>query len=76
MNGSPYRHGGNQNFLGRNGLSKLSHSSMDCGDQIRNLAGSDRMMPHVTPDDFRREVRINHFVVHGTIPHSFSRTLS
>jgi len=41
---------------------------MDCGDQIRNLAGSDRMMPHVTPDDFRREVWINHFIVHGTIP--------
>jgi hypothetical protein len=71
MNGSPYRHGGNQNFLGRNGLSKLSDSSMDCGDQIRNLAGSDRMMPHVTPDDFRREVWINHFVVHGTIPIHF-----
>jgi hypothetical protein len=33
------------------------------------------MMPHVTPDDFRREVWINHFVVHGTIPIHFLEPL-
>jgi hypothetical protein len=53
MNGSPYRHCGYQNFLGRNGLSNLTDSSMDCGDEIGKLTGCDGMMPDVALDDHR-----------------------
>src|SRR5260370_31261142 len=35
MNGSPYRHGGNQNFLCLNGLSELTQRIMNCGNQVR-----------------------------------------
>jgi hypothetical protein len=33
------------------------------------------MMSQVTPDDLCCQVWINHFVVHGTISHSFTLTL-
>jgi hypothetical protein len=34
MNGSPHRHGRGKNFLRLNGLSNLTDSSMDCGDEV------------------------------------------
>ena len=53
MNGSPHRYSGNQNFLGLDGLSNLTDSSMDCDDEIRKLTGCDGMMPDVALDDLR-----------------------
>jgi hypothetical protein len=37
VNGSPYRYSRDANFLGLNGLSKLTDSSMDCSDEIGKL---------------------------------------
>jgi hypothetical protein len=64
MNGSPYRHCGNQNFLGSNGLSKLPERLMHRSDEIRKLICSDPMVPNVAPDDLRREMWIYLFGIH------------
>jgi hypothetical protein len=69
MNRSPYRHCGNQNFFGRNGLSKLSERLMDRSDKIANLICSDPMVPNVAPDDLRREMWIDLF---GILDHPFA----
>jgi hypothetical protein len=69
MNGSPYRHGGNQNFLGRNGLSNLTDSSMDCGDEVGKLLWSHRVVPNVAADDHSRGMWVGLFGIHD---HSFS----
>jgi hypothetical protein len=53
MNWSPYRHSGNQNFLGLNGLSKLTECLMHGSDEIRKLLWSQRMVPDVALDDHR-----------------------
>jgi len=53
MNRSPYRHGGNQNFLGLNGLSKLTERLINGSDEIRNLILSHLMLDDVALDDHR-----------------------
>jgi hypothetical protein len=75
MNGSPYRHCGNQNFLGRNGLSNLTDSSMDCDDEIGKLAGCDRMMTDVALDDLRGQMWIILFGIHDVLCSQFCRVL-
>jgi hypothetical protein len=69
--GLPHRHGRGQNFLGLNALSKLTKGSMYRRYEFGNLIGRNRMMPHVAHDNLCRQMRIEHFVVHGTIRHSF-----
>jgi hypothetical protein len=53
MHGSPYRHGGNQNFLGRNGLSKLTERLIHGSDEVRKLLQSYLMVDDVALDDLR-----------------------
>ena len=53
MNGSPHRYSGNQNFLGRNGLSKLTERLINGSDEIRNLIRSHLMLDDVALDDHR-----------------------
>ena len=38
------------------------------------MIGSNHMMPHVTCDDFRRQVWIDYFVVHALFPWFFSES--
>jgi hypothetical protein len=64
MNGSPYRHGGNQNLLGCNGLSNLTDSSMDCGDEVGELLWSHRVVPNVAADDHNRGMWVGLFGIH------------
>ena len=52
-NGSPHRYSGNQNFLGRNGLSKLTERLINGSDEIRNLIRSHLMLDDVALDDHR-----------------------
>jgi len=51
MNGSPYRHSGNKNFLGLNGLSKLTERLIYGSDEIRKLLRSHPMLDDVALDD-------------------------
>jgi len=53
MNGSPHRYSGNQNFLRRNGLSKLTERLINGSDEIRNLIRSHLMLDDVALDDHR-----------------------
>ena len=53
MNRSPHRYSRGTNFLGLNGLGKLSEHLMHGSDEIRNLICSDRVMSNVAPDDCR-----------------------
>jgi hypothetical protein len=53
MNRSPHRHSGNQNFLGRNGLYKLTERLIYGRDEIGYLLGSHPMLDDVAPDDHR-----------------------
>jgi hypothetical protein len=64
MNGSPYRHGGNQNFLCLNGLSELTQRLMNCGDQVRKLLWSQRVVPNVAADNHRRGMWVGLFGIH------------
>jgi len=45
----------------------MYRASVHGGDEVRKLTGPDRMMSQVTPDDFRREKRIDAFGVHGSL---------
>jgi hypothetical protein len=71
MNGSPYRHGGNQNFLGHNGLSNLTDSSMDCGDEVGKLLWPHRVVPNVAADDHSRGMWVGLFGIHD---HPFAQS--
>jgi hypothetical protein len=53
MNGSPHRHGRNKNFLGLNGLSKLTERPIHGSDEIRKLLRSHPMLDDVALDDHR-----------------------
>ena len=53
MNGSSHRHRGNQNFLGRNGLSKLTERLIHGSDEVRKLLQSYLMVDDVALDDLR-----------------------
>jgi hypothetical protein len=72
--GLPDRHSRGANLFRLNWLAKLSKCSMHRCNEFRNLIGSNRVTPHVATDDLRRQVWIDHFVVHGTISILFSRT--
>jgi hypothetical protein len=71
MNGSPYRHGGNQNFLCLNGLSELTQRMMNCGNQVRKLLWSQRVVPNVAADDHSRGMRVGLFGIHD---HPFAQS--
>jgi hypothetical protein len=64
MNGSPHRHGGNQNFLCLNGLSKVAQRVMNCGNQVTKLLSSHRVVPNVVADDHSRGMRVGLFGIH------------
>jgi hypothetical protein len=64
MNGSPHRHGGNQNFLCLNGLSELTQRVMNCGNQVRKLLWSHRVVPNVAADDHSRGMWVGLFGIH------------
>src|SRR5712691_5165993 len=64
MNGSPHRHGGNQNFLYLNGLSELTQRVMNCGDQVRKLLWSHRVVSNVAADDHNRGMWVSVFGIH------------
>jgi hypothetical protein len=53
MNGSPYRHRGDQNFLGCSGLSNLTERLIHGSDEIRKLLRSHPMLDDVALDDVR-----------------------
>jgi hypothetical protein len=53
MDGSPHRYRRNQNFLGLNGLSKLTERLIYGRDEIGYLLGSHPMLDDVAPDDHR-----------------------
>jgi hypothetical protein len=53
MHGSPHRHRRDQNFLGRNGLSKLTERLIHGSDEIRNLIRSYPMLDDIALDDHR-----------------------
>jgi hypothetical protein len=53
MNGSSHRHSGNENFRGRNGLSKLTERLIYGSDEIRKLLRSYPMLDDVALDDHR-----------------------
>src|SRR5258708_20284134 len=71
MNGSPYRHGGNQNFLCLNGLSEGTQRMMNCGNQVRKLLWSQRVVLNVAADDHSRGMWVGLFGIH---PHPFSQS--
>jgi hypothetical protein len=52
-NGSPHRHGRGKNFLGLNGLSKLTEGLMQGSDEITKLLRSHPMLDDVALDDLR-----------------------
>jgi hypothetical protein len=74
--GLPHRHSRGTNLFGLNRLAKLSKRSMHRCNEFRNLFGSNRVIPHVATDDLRRQVWIDHLVVHGTISILFPRTFT
>jgi hypothetical protein len=41
------------------------------GDEVGKLTGPDRMMSQITPDDFRREKRIDGLRIHGSLQDLF-----
>jgi hypothetical protein len=47
VNGSPHRYSRYENFLCLNGLSEVTQRVMDCGDQVRKLLWSQRVVPNV-----------------------------
>ena len=53
MNGSPHRHGRSKNFLGLNGLSKLTERVIYGSDEIRKLLRSHPMLDDVALNDHR-----------------------
>jgi hypothetical protein len=53
MNGSPHRYSRCENFLGLNGLSKLTERLINGNDEIRNLIRSHPMLDDVALDDHR-----------------------
>ena len=50
VNGSPHRYSRCENFLCLNGLSEVTQRVMNCGDQVRKLLWSHRVVPNVAAD--------------------------
>ena len=68
---SPYRYGRCENFLFSNGLPEVTQRVMDCGDQVRKLLWSQRVVPHIAPDDCCREMWIDLFSVHDLLSQNY-----
>jgi hypothetical protein len=64
MHGSPHRYSRCENFLCLNGLSEATQRVMNCGDQVRKLLWSQRVVPNVAADDHRRGVWVGLFGIH------------
>ena len=47
VHGSPHRYSRCENFLSLNGLSEAAQRVMNCGDQVRKLLWSQRVVPNV-----------------------------
>ena len=62
--GSPHRYSRCENFLCLNGLSEVTQRVMNCGDQVRKLLWSQRVVPNVAADDHRRGVWVGLFGIH------------
>jgi hypothetical protein len=64
MDRSANRYSRCENILGLNRLSEVAQCVMNCGDQVRKLVCSDRVMSYVASDDCRRQIWANLFGAH------------
>jgi len=64
VHGSSHRYSRCENFLCLNGLSKVTQRVMNCGDQVRKLLWSQRVVPDVAADDHSRGLWIGLFGIH------------
>ena len=71
MNGSPHRYSRCENFLCLNGLSELTQRVMNCGNQVRKLLWSQRVVPNVAADDHNRGMWVGLFGIHD---HPFAQS--
>jgi hypothetical protein len=65
--GLAHRDSGGEHFFDRSLPSKLTKASVHGGDEVRKLTSPDRMIPQVTPDDFRREKWTDGLSIHGSL---------
>jgi hypothetical protein len=71
--GTSHGHSGSTNLLWVIWLSKLTERPVYRRDEIRKPTGLDLMMPHITPDYFRREMWIDCFSIHNVLPRNVFR---
>ena len=64
VHGSPHRYSRRENFLCLNGLSEETQRVMNCGDQVRKLLWSQRVVPNVAADDHSRAMWVGLFAIH------------
>jgi len=64
VHGSPHRDSRCENFLCLNGLSEVTERVMNCGDQVRKLLWSQRVVPNVAADDHNRGMWVCLFGIH------------
>jgi hypothetical protein len=64
VHGSPHRYSRCENFLSLNGLSEAAQRVMNCGDQVRKLLWSQRVVPNVAADDHSRGLWVGLFGIH------------
>ena len=64
VHGSPHRYSRCENFLCLNGLAKVTQRVMNCGDQVRKLLWSQRVVPNVAADDHSRGMWVGLFGIH------------
>ena len=60
---SPYRYGRCENLC-LHGLSEVTQRVMNCGDQVRKLLWSQRVVPNVAADDHSRAIWVGLFGIH------------
>jgi len=61
---SPHRYSRCENFLYLHGLAEVTQRVMNCGDQVRKLLWSQRVVPNVAADDHSRGMRVGFFGIH------------
>ena len=71
VHGSPHRYSRCENFLCLNGLSEVTQRVMNCGDQVRKLLWSQRVVPNVAADDHSRGMWVGLFGIHD---HPFAQS--
>jgi hypothetical protein len=64
VHGSSHRYSRCENFLFSNGLSEVTQRVMNCGDQIRKLLWSQRVVPNVAADDHSGGMWVGLFGIH------------